>query len=59
MPPISKKKTARIALAGKPKPIAKAMKQDKSADAKMTPAMIKKDIAADKKNLAKKTAKKK
>jgi len=48
----------------KPSPARKAlstmssvMKADKAADAKMTPAMMKKDIAADKKLLAKKLAK--
>ena len=35
--------------------MAQVMKADKAADAKMTPAMIRKDIAADKKLLTKKT----
>jgi hypothetical protein len=38
--------------------LASVMKMDKKADAKMTPAQIKADIAADKKNLARKTGKK-
>ena len=38
--------------------LASAMKLDKKADAKMTPAQIKADIAADKKNLASKLKKK-
>lgn len=41
-----------------PKTAAKIMKQDKAADAKMTPTMMKKDIAADRKLLASKVAKK-
>lgn len=40
------------------KSISKVMADDKKADKMMTPAQIKKDIAADKKNLAKKTGKK-
>lgn len=38
--------------------LASVMKMDKKADTKMTPAQIKADIAADKRNLAKKTGKK-
>ena len=38
--------------------LASAMKMDKKADAKMTVPQIKADIAADKKNLAKKIKKK-
>lgn len=38
--------------------LASVMKADKAADAKMTPAMMRKDIAADKKALAAKVAKK-
>ena len=38
--------------------LASAMKMDKKADAKMTPAQIKADIKADKKNLASKLKKK-
>jgi hypothetical protein len=41
----------------KPQTLASAMKMDKKADAKMTPAQIKADIAADKKHLAKKIKK--
>ena len=41
----------------KPMPMCKVMKADKAADAKMTPAMMKKDIAADRKLLASKVAK--
>ena len=40
------------------KTLASVMKMDKKADAKMTPAQIRKDITADKKNLARKTGKK-
>ncbi len=40
-----------------PKTVASVMKQDRKIDAKMTPAMMKKDIAADKKMLAQKTKK--
>lgn len=39
------------------KTISKVMKDDKKADAKMTPAMMKKDISADKKLLAQKVKK--
>ena len=38
----------------KNKTMANVMKADKKADAKMTPAMMKKDIASDKKLLAQK-----
>jgi hypothetical protein len=41
----------------KPMPMSKAVKADKAADAKMTPAMMKKDIAADRKLLASKVTK--
>lgn len=40
------------------KTMAQAMKADKRADAMMTPAMMRKDIAADRKALAAKVAKK-
>jgi len=51
---MAKPSAARKALAGKPKTLAAVMKADKALDAKMTPAMIRKDIAADKKQLASK-----
>ena len=41
------------------KPISKIVKADKKADAAMSPAMMRKDIAADKKQLAQKTKKNK
>ena len=40
------------------KTMSKIMKSDKAADKAMTPAMMKKDIASDKKLLAQKTKKK-
>lgn len=49
---MAKAKTPRQALASKPKTLAAVMKADKALDAKMTPAMLRKDIAADKKQLA-------
>jgi hypothetical protein len=42
----------------KVKSLASVMKMDKKADAKMSPAQIKADIAADKKNLTAKIKKK-
>jgi hypothetical protein len=41
------------------KTMANVMKMDKSADTKMTPAQMRKDISADRKLLASKTTKKK
>jgi hypothetical protein len=41
-----------------PKTMSNVMKADKSIDAKMTPAMMRKDIASDKKMLASKVASK-
>ena len=38
-------------------PMSKVMKSDKAADAKMTPAMMKKDIQSDRKLLAAKVKK--
>lgn len=40
----------------KPMSMSKVMKADKAADAKMSPAMMRKDIAADRKLLASKTS---
>jgi hypothetical protein len=42
----------------KPQGLAQVMKNDKKADAKMTPKQIKADISADKKNLLRKQGKK-
>lgn len=44
-------------MAKKPQTLASALKADRKLDAKMSPAMIRKDIASDKKLLAQKVKK--